>query len=162
VPESRANCECGSDCSGGRRENAHWQVVDKSRPKRTPVFTRQIGVRTKPLARRTLRVRHCEHTAAAPHENQLSPLVEGSRESAQTLASSRRKVDSNPIASRARRKRHRLHSNGSIESDAANSPRRLTPMHSCAASLPIESYRLAGLKRARRWGYGAGAGHGSR
>src|ERR1700680_4187646 len=45
---------------------------------------------------------------------------------------------------RARRKRQRLRPNGSIESDPAVDL-CARPLHPCAGSLPIESYRVAGL-----------------
>jgi hypothetical protein len=57
--------------------------------------------------------------------------------------------DSTPIAiRRVRRKRQRLRSNGSIESDPAVSI-SAQRAHTCAGSLPIESYRYSRLIQAR-------------
>jgi hypothetical protein len=118
------------------------RTADTSQSSPLPRDGKHCAVRTKPLARRTLRVAcYACHALGGP-DNPLSPSADDCRELFDSFACSWRKVDSNPIARRARRKRQRLTSNGSIESDAAARPPSARRCSVCAASLPIESYRL--------------------
>jgi hypothetical protein len=77
------------------------------------------------------------------HQNTRQPPP-GHRELQHISAPAPASGDSTPILiDRVRRKRQRLRSNGSIESDPA-SRRRCSRAPCCAGSLSIESYRLSG------------------